>query len=140
MFAGLLASAMDRERRKETHPAFVSVLQQLSSDEALLLTYLFCNPGWRLLETWVDGKTMKEQYLEDQFALTCRAAGTQLEDHAEAYMDNLIRLRILKEETISTAKFEPRGEPYIQEGINRELVVSNFGRLLLAAVHYGSHD
>ncbi len=40
LFANLLASAMDSKTRERVHPAYVSILQQLAPDEALLLQHL----------------------------------------------------------------------------------------------------
>lgn len=40
LFANLLASAMDVKTRDGVHPAYVSILQQLAPDEALILQYL----------------------------------------------------------------------------------------------------
>ena len=40
MFENLLARAIDKERAREAHPAFVTIIKQLAPDEALLLCYL----------------------------------------------------------------------------------------------------
>jgi hypothetical protein len=44
MFSALLSSAMDREKVDQAHPAFVAIIKQLSSDEAILLNALLGGP------------------------------------------------------------------------------------------------
>ncbi|XYQ53179.1 DUF4393 domain-containing protein [Pectobacterium carotovorum] len=38
LFAGLLASAMDKNKSNEAHPAFVEIIKQLTSDEAKIIS------------------------------------------------------------------------------------------------------
>ncbi len=40
LFVNLLARAIDRERASEAHPAFATIISQLSPDEALIIFYL----------------------------------------------------------------------------------------------------
>lgn len=40
LFLNLLARAIDRERASEAHPAFATIISQLSPDEALIIFYL----------------------------------------------------------------------------------------------------
>jgi hypothetical protein len=44
MFSQLLSSAMDKKRMENAHPAFVEIIKQLSSDEAILLVALSVRP------------------------------------------------------------------------------------------------
>jgi hypothetical protein len=44
MFSELLSGSMDRERVDSAHPAFVEIIKQLSSDEAVLLASLIEGP------------------------------------------------------------------------------------------------
>ena len=43
MFAQLIASSLDIEKKKYVHPSFANLIAQLSVDEALLLKYLYNN-------------------------------------------------------------------------------------------------
>jgi hypothetical protein len=145
LFAGLLACAMDSQRQREVHPAFVSALQQLSPDEALLLTFLSKNLDWSISDLWEERRSSKAPSLEKQFAKVCHAAAVRAEDQAEAYLDNLIRLRILTLRTLSAPQLEPAGsnehgdwEAHLTEGEFRELHLTSFGKAFLAAVLYGS--
>lgn len=145
LFAGLLSCAMDSQRQREVHPAFVSVLQQLSPDEAMLLTYLSSKPGWTISDHWEERRISKEPSLEKQFALVCRAAAVKAEDQVEAYMNNLIRLGVLMLRELSTPQLEPAGSDdhgdwgaHLSEGYFRELSLTSFGSSFLSAVYYGS--
>jgi hypothetical protein len=147
LFAGLLACAMDSQRQREVHPAFVSVLQQLSPGEAMLLTHLSKKPGWTISDLWEERKITQELSLEKQFALVCRAAEVKAEDQAEAYMVNLIRLGVLMLRELSAPHLEPAGandygdwDAHLSEGYFRELSITSFGASFLAAVHYGSEN
>jgi hypothetical protein len=144
LFAGLLACAMDSKRQGEVHPAFVSVLQQLSPDEAVLLTYLSRTTGWTISDHWEERSRKNEPSLEEQFMLACRTAAVKAEDQAEAYMNNLIRLGILMLRELSTPHLEPAGsndhsdwDAHLSEGYFRELSLTRFGASFLSVVHYG---
>lgn len=144
LFAGLLACAMDSQRQREVHPAFVSVLQQLSPDEAMLLTYLSKAPSWSISDHWKERKRNNEPSLEKQFTLVCRTAAVRAEDQVEAYMNNLIRLGIFMLRELSTPQLEPAGSnedgdwgAHLSEGYFRELSFTSFGVSFLSAVHYG---
>lgn len=146
LFAGLLACAMDSQRQSEVHPAFVFVLQQISPDEAMLLTHLTKTPGWTISDHWKE-RRLSGPSLEKQFALTCHAAAVRNEDNFEAYMNNLIRLGVLMLRELSTPHLEPAGSNYnsdwdahLSEGYFRELSLTSFGASLLSAVHYGSEN
>lgn len=43
LFQNLLARSMDKTRNTEAHPAFISIINQLSPDEALILSHLKSN-------------------------------------------------------------------------------------------------
>ena len=195
LFSNLLAAAMDRETRNSVHPAYVSILQQLTPDEALILRHLnnlereaarraekerrdaekkrrdaekerrqrsaaepisSGNPlrsfaacmlnltivssgRWFLSE--VSPGNHHEKSLEHQFSEFCAEAGAHNIDQSEAYLDNLIRLRILICDLHSTAELEPEGAnrygdwaAHIREGSYRELFLSEFGRGLVRSV------
>lgn len=50
LFLNLLARAIDRERVSEAHPAFASIISQLSPDEAIMIFHL--SQGNKLLEQY----------------------------------------------------------------------------------------
>lgn len=72
LFLNLLARAIDRERVSEAHPAFASVIAQLSPDEAIVLFYL--NEKNRLLKQHSAFNAHKNTFgapttLDNQFPL-----------------------------------------------------------------------
>lgn len=99
MYLKLLASAMDDKTEPTTHPAFVEVIKQLSSDEALILDF-------------VANKTMCNAYVVDAYLQQSQNSGGTLEvrdfgryiwdsgmkntRNNNMYIDNLIRLGVLQ--------------------------------------------
>lgn len=78
--------------------------------------------------------------IEGRFDQLCRDAGVRYLDQKDKYLDNCLRLGILREEIHSTAKYMPGGAnrygdwgPYIDEGTIREVVLSSFGEGLIKA-------
>ncbi|QDU34063.1 hypothetical protein KS4_21250 [Poriferisphaera corsica] len=99
MYANLLAAAMHKERADSVHPSYVHVLQQLSSDEALILN--------SMTNQFNDGFTIRHK--EDgihqisfgvHFSSICRSIEGVDEKQACTYLDNFIRLRIFQIETV----------------------------------------
>jgi hypothetical protein len=99
-FANLLANAMDRSTAKDTHPAFVDVLRQLTSDEAKLLKE-FGHSG--VLIPLIEVRAYSGNNPDDDYSTPLRqfssigyAAGCENPENIERYIDNLCRLEILR--------------------------------------------
>jgi len=140
LYASLLSSAMDPSETS-AHPSFVSIIQQLTPDEAKILRHIA-----QLDEEWpsLSEESAAEGYAKESVGLKfknwCEKAGVSHLDRSDAYMDNLVRLRILHHVIGSDAKYEPAG--YNRYG-DYEASISNteyafveltaFGRLFLNA-------
>ncbi|HVR95446.1 MAG TPA: DUF4393 domain-containing protein [Thermoanaerobaculia bacterium] len=136
MYANLLASAMDSSSAGKAHPAYVSILQQISSDEARLLSFLGKLPREEL--SWAEQHEegmAKSIPIEGKWLYVCSQAGVVNLENAGAYLDNLLRLRIFTADLISTASLESRFLVYgdsshemsLREGTIREVYLSDFG-------------
>ncbi len=141
MYANLLASAMNADLAEAVHPAFSSVIQQLSSDEALILRRIDqCLLAaeaqryghWGLSASWTESSSGES--IEELFQALCREAGVRSPHQSTPYLENLLRLRVLREDLYSNAKFVPdshHGEAHIEEGSSQEIYVTEFGKALL---------
>lgn len=140
LYASLLSSAMD-PIESSAHPSFVSIIQQLTSDEAKVLKHIAQSEGkWPSLseDPVVEGTATESVWL--QFKDWCDQAGVTYLDRADAYLDNFIRLRIFGMDIRNDAQFEPAGDnrygTYDASVSNLEYAfveLTAFGRLFLDA-------
>ena len=98
MYANLLASSMQIDKKWEVHPAFVDIIKQLTPDEAKLLkaipfsTYSF-NPIINILDKFPDDKGYTTIYA----SYTDIADGIcESPQKIGAYLDNLDRLKLIE--------------------------------------------
>ncbi|MBI5844459.1 MAG: DUF4393 domain-containing protein [Deltaproteobacteria bacterium] len=134
MYASLLSSAMDLNNTS-AHPSFVSIIQQLTPDEAKVLKYInTIDKQWPFLS---ESSILS---IELKFKAWCEKANVVLLNRAEAYLDNLVRLRIFSLVTGSNAEYQPAYSSHYAdepESISNEeyaiLELSAFGRLFLDA-------
>lgn len=140
LYASLLSSAMDPSETS-AHPSFVSIIQQLTSDEAKILRHIaHIDEDWPSLSEDSAAEGYAKESISLQFKNWCEQAGVVHLNRSDAYMDNLVRLRILHEVIGNDAKYDPAG--YNQYG-DYDASVSNteyafveltaFGRLFLSA-------
>lgn len=130
MYANLLASAMNRQSADAVHPAFVHLIQQLTPDEALLLQRIATDPGqFALHESSTDSGLAKgSESLSVQFRNYCEAAGVASPSLSDAYLDNLLRLKVLAEQQWSEGTLHPDGHTI--HGDYRAYIDTKYGRLI----------
>lgn len=137
MYARLLASAMDARTRSSAHPSFSSVIQQLSGDEAVLLRKIADLPGSH--PSWCSGSAapgVERRDVWQQMRDFCASAGVPNPELAELYVENLIRLRLLRHESGMEAEFLPehRYGHYEADIVNKEydfIEVTAYGRAFI---------
>jgi hypothetical protein len=129
LFAGLLATAMDRERTGQAHPAFAEMLSQLSTDEARILVHLARTAPTSVVmslnvenQNFENGKTVRypivQGLLEDEVPLSQRKL-------IPSYLVNLARLGLTVEKEsrfydddamaglgVESPRYEGQGEDY----------------------------
>jgi hypothetical protein len=105
MYAKLLATSMDSATSDTAHPSFVTLIQQLTPDEARILRHLgSLNENW---PCWGGNEETCE--LESAMRKMCVEAGIEDPVKADLYVENLLRLRILGRVTSSETKYHPEG-------------------------------
>lgn len=138
LYANLLASAMLHAEASAVHPAFVQVIQQLTPDEALLLHRIAQrgkNFSLREVFATYGGYQGAEGPISDQFRRLCEEAGVSQPTVSDAYLDNLLRLKLLSEQPWSESEYQPPGSedvrdlrPSIKNVSGRDIEISAFGQ------------
>ena len=139
MYANLLASAMLRPVAPSVHPAFVQVIQQLTPDEALVLARIAKrgrNFSMQHAVTQMGRYENKDGDVSEQFRVLCSESGVQYPNMSEAYMDNLLRLKVLADQQWSEGELEP-------EESNRfgyfDAAVKNISGRIIEVSAFGEH-
>ena len=131
LYASLLSSAMDPSD-PVAHPSFVTIIQQLTADEAKILRYIAHHHENRL-HIWVDsageGEAIDSVRLE--FKHWCEQAGAKCIERSNAYMDNLVRLRIFNQVMGRDTPYDYHEDYRWSEYMGLDL--TSFGRLFLDA-------
>jgi hypothetical protein len=144
MYANLLASSMDANVASTAHPAFVRIIEQLSPDEAKILGSLVHHPSGKALchEVTSASGTRKrsEKYLHEQWDRICAGAGVEYPGNNGAYMDNLMRLRLIGHIYENKSELIPEGgndygtwESHIDGTVEQTLYLTEFGERFIAA-------
>lgn len=142
LYASLLSSAMDPSETS-AHPSFVSIIQQLTPDEAKILRHIAqIDEDWPSLSegSGAEGYGYAKKSVSLQFKNWCEQAGVGHLDRSDAYLDNLVRLRILDQVVGNDPKYIPAGAnrygDYAASVSNTEYALvelTAFGRLFLNA-------
>jgi len=112
LYASLLSSAMDPSKTT-VHPSFVSIIQQLTPDEAKILRHIRhmdqIEKDWPSIAEYSAAEGYAKESVSLKFKNWCEKAGVSYLERSDAYMDNLVRLRILHQVIGSDSKYEPDG-------------------------------
>lgn len=144
MYANLLASSMDAKVASTAHPAFVHIIEQLSPDEARILGSLVDHPPGKALchEITDDSGFRKrsEKYMFQEWDQICACAGVGFPDNNGAYMDNLMRLRLIGHIYENKSQLIPEGgddcgtwASHIDGTIEQTLYLTEFGERFISA-------
>ncbi|POE01330.1 DUF4393 domain-containing protein [Pectobacterium odoriferum] len=118
LFAGLLASSMDKNKADKAHPAFVEIIKQLTADEARVISIMKNKKEIPLIDVVViDNRDHGEQVVFGN--LSSFSFGMELE-HSQlfsSYVYNLCRLGLLE---------IPTGYRYLNPSAYDEITNSNF--------------
>ena len=142
MYANLIASSMHRDTKSSAHPSFVRVIEQLSPDEARILRSIgHMDAGDELLsESYSESEGHGYRFegsIAKAWLNVCEAAGVENIDQAPAYLDNLVRLRLLRESHRSETELHPAGHndhgdwgPFVEVTNETSVSVTEYGRML----------
>jgi hypothetical protein len=150
LFAGLLTASMDARIAARAHPAFVSIVQQLSSDEARLICYvagnyhqayecIYIHRSWEALkpDTTTNEHEWRTAPVFGPYPLAARHAGCEHLTQMPSLLTNLIRLQIISIDRPNKVGFGVPDlfsvEPVIEK-VSTD--VTNFGDRLASEIAY----
>jgi abortive infection alpha-like protein len=136
MYVKLLATSMDGATSDDAHPSFVTLIQQLTPDEARILHHLAS-----LKQEWPYWTGDQESHeLQSAMHQMCVDAGVADSTKADLYVENLLRLRILRHVAASESEYHPEGdtrfgpyEPSVSTKHSESIELTSYGRALLEA-------
>jgi hypothetical protein len=140
LYANLLASSMDGRISPRVHPSFVQLIEQMSADEARLLSWVAHNVKKLDIckETFSEvsyPSREKEPSIAETFRQMAVAAKLDQIDDVDSYADNLMRLKIFEQTRYSEAKYESAEErryaDYEARVLNEDTIVvevTSFGQ------------
>jgi hypothetical protein len=96
LYANLIASTMDLESARDSHPGFVEIIKNLSSEEARILKIFDRNSTTALVDISVTAPAGGQRKLMDNFSDIGERAGCTHLDLVPNYLDNLLRLGLLQ--------------------------------------------
>lgn len=106
MYINLLASSMVKSTVSKVHPSFAFMIQQLSSDEALLLSYISSIDDFFIELDDSEKDRYPHMTLPAQVNDLAKKASVSNVDNAVLYFENLTRLNIFKEQIFVSSEFE----------------------------------
>lgn len=141
MYASLLASAMDKRTAGDAHPSFVTIIQQLTADEARVISHIASVgetwPSWHGKSTGSLGSGNNLWENMDSFFVQ---AQIERRDNIPVYIENLIRLRLLRHVTGSEPSYHPEGAgdhgdwgPYVTTEYWEFIELTAYGRAFITA-------
>jgi len=107
LYASLLASSMDSSD-SVVHPSFVTIIQQLTSDEAKILMYIAqCYENRLCIRKESKAEDIAIDLARQEFRILCEKASIKYLEKSNTYLDNLVRLRIFNQVMAADTKFDP---------------------------------
>jgi hypothetical protein len=135
MYETLLASAMDRTRVNQAHPAFPDLIRQLSPDEAVML-YCMSREPVQIVEhvTYLGGSigSLDRKVAED----TWPRDKMIFPENISIYASRLEALLLLKKDSVAQDHDpwrDEKGTIYQMRIVTRTIRLSKFGRMFAAA-------
>ena len=140
LYANLLASSMNIDKKGEVHPAFVDIIKQLAPDEAKLLKYFSSQEVIPAIEIQLKSESGKGYTVLDKLDLHIPGGMLDVYDNYRVYVENLCRLQLIE---------MPQGIHYTDErlytdlenkvvyvGIPKERI--QFGRKIIRLTQFGA--
>lgn len=99
LYASLIATAMNVTKVEIAHPAFVEIIKNLSSDEAILINYIYSKANIHpVVDIHVVFPSPEKSFLHTNISVLGEASKVNNIDLAPNYIDNLCRLGIIRKE------------------------------------------
>ncbi|KHS93229.1 hypothetical protein RC86_03560 [Pectobacterium brasiliense] len=114
LFAGLLASAMDKNKADDVHPSFVEIIKQLTGLEASFLIYLKGMENIHLIDVYTKNIEMNSRNLLVRNFSYFHKDMLCEDSKISMYIDNLERLKLIEVRDVA-AKQESKYEDIIDD-------------------------
>jgi hypothetical protein len=141
LYAELLLKALDTRTATQVHPSYVSIVEQLSPQEALALFGLREGHGHIIYSAVTHHTFPPIPPIEQRFKKHCAAIGLQMLEQSDVWLENLCRLGLLQIDLFPNAEYrapsiQPAGaakpEPTLITVHHRQLKFTSFGRTFVA--------
>ena len=96
LYANLLASSMNADKKSDVHPAFVDIIKQLAPDEAKLLRFLSHQYVIPLVEIRQKGSDGKGYTVLEKYHLNIPNGVLEMPQNTPIYIENLVRLQLIE--------------------------------------------
>ena len=103
MFANLIASSLTEQKKGTTHPAYIEIIKQLQSDEALILKFMVQQESHRkghapTIDIIVEsaGTVFSFKKITSEFNLIAEDAGCLYPENFWGYFANLKRIGLIE--------------------------------------------
>lgn len=136
MYATLVASAMNKNMDRLVHPAFPSIIQQLTPDEAKILRYISKQNSPQIVHQRMRNNQLLKKSIAADESLKQIGELSQIEfpHEIDLYCDNLIRLKLFRENRYEEGEYREGGHnrhgeygPSIDTIETYDIDVSRFG-------------
>ena len=120
LYANLLVSSMNVDRKWKVHPAYVEIIKQLNPDEAKIIKSL--PPNISIIHPLIDVKRNKQNG-ETDIILNFTNVGMEDVEHKSnicSYIDNLERLKLIR-----IPPFVVLSNKGIYEELKKDLIIGN---------------
>jgi len=97
LYANLLASAMQRDKLPGVHPAFATIIEQLTPDEAVILQGIADNHEDFEFQEVRNERGHSRGQIAKEFRKYCSSITVTNIDASTTYLDNLLRLKLFEE-------------------------------------------
>lgn len=144
LYAELLLKSMDCRTSDMVHPSYITLVTQLSPEEALIFVSFHEKTESNLFTDEFNGMSYKDSLsIEEQFEEYCRSLGFDNTKRAQVWLENLQRLRLIEIEKYADVQYRPEGwngnarwsrdTPSVDTTEYRNLHITEFGRAFLDA-------
>lgn len=132
LYAELLLKAMDTRTQALVHPAFLTVIEQLSPQEALVFVSLAPDRAKAFFVETITQFSRDVHTVEAQFEAHCRTIRMSHAEQAGVWLDNLKRLGLLRLAEYDEVSLE-RERQGVRTTSHRHLEITAFGEGFLQA-------
>lgn len=139
LYANLLASSMNSDKKSDVHPAFVDIIKQLAPDEAKLLRHLSHQSVIPLVEIRKKSADGNGYTVIEKYHLDIVDGVLEIPNNMAVYIDNLLRLQLIEipPDTYYTTEslYTPLENNINFVGIPKESIV--YGRKMISVTPFG---